>query len=165
MSQPRPLPTRVVADVRRLVESEELGEAYFGTAARLARSEEQRRCWAALRDLEIRTNRAVARFVDRAELVVASTNRAARAAGTSAGAGGLLIPDAIHLRLLKAGTRRYLPAFRRLADYYRGTDNASFFDYVVNHELAIIAYAEGALRGDRNALDPVLRLLDQPLET
>lgn len=164
MSHPKVLPADVLDDVRRLVESEELGEAYFGTAARLARTEAHRRRWTALRDLEIRTNRAVTRFIERTELVVAPTNRAARVVGTGAGTGGLLMPDSVHLKLLKAGTGRYLPAFRRLADYFRETDDAAFFDYVVNHELAIIACADGALRDDRDALDPVLRLLDRPLD-
>jgi hypothetical protein len=114
-----------------------------------------------LRDLEIRTNCAVGRFIERAALDLRPSNLAARASGTAAGAGGLLLPDAVHLRLLKRGTGRYLPAFRRLADHYRRTDNAAFFTYVVDHELAIIAYTQGALRRDRHAIDYVRRVLDR----
>ena len=65
--------------------------------------------------------------------------------------------------MIRHGTKRYLPAFQRLAEHYTDTDDAPFFDYVVRHELAIISFTTNALAAERNALDPVLRLLDEPV--
>lgn len=158
-----PLPTPVTRDLARLIESEALGVAFFTTAAHLSVTERERRAWGALRDLEIQTNAGVRRFVERAELPGAARNRIASTAGVSGGSGLRLVPFSTSLKVIRHGTKRYLPAFQRLAEHYTGTDEAEFFDYVVRHELAIISFTTRALSAERNALDPVLRLLDEPV--
>ena len=65
--------------------------------------------------------------------------------------------------MIRQGAKRYLPAFQRLAEHYSRSDEAPFFDYVVQHELAIISFTTATLATERGALDPVLRLLDVPV--
>ncbi len=158
-----PLPPRVTRDLARLIESEALGESMFATSARLSVTEQERRTWGALRDLEVQTNAGVHRFLERAEIPLTATHRLASAAGVSGAAGLRLAPSRLRLKVVRQGTKRYLPAFHRLAEHYAGTDEARFFDYVVQHELAIIAFTAKALAAERSALDPVLRLLDEPV--
>lgn len=158
-----PLPTQVTRDLARLVESEALGVAFFATAAHLSITEQERRAWGALRDLEVQTNAGVSSFVERAELPGGARNRIASTAGFSGGTGLRLVPFSTRLKVIRHGTKRYLPAFQRLAEHYTGTEDAMFFNYVVQHELAIISFTTKALAAERNALDPVLRLLDEPV--
>lgn len=164
---PQPLPVHVKRDLARLVESEALGEAMFATAAHLSLSDRERRAWSALRDLEIQTNAGVSSFIERTELSVRSGNRLASAAGVSGATATRVLPFSARLKTVRLGTKRYLPAFRRLAEHYAATEEAKFFDYVVRHELAIISFTTEALAEapteKRNALDPVLRLLDEPV--
>jgi hypothetical protein len=157
------LPTQVTRDLARLVESEALGEGFFTAAAHLSVSEQERRAWGALRDLEVQTKAGVTSFLERAELPGSATNRLASTAGVSGATGLRLAPFRTRLKVIRHGTKRYLPAFQRLADHYAGTEDARFFDYVVEHELAIISFTTGALAAERQALDPVLRLLDRPV--
>lgn len=156
-----PLPPAIARDLARLVESEELGTSVFGAAARVTRSDRHRRSWNALRDLEIQTNAGVADFIARSGLELKPTNTLARAAGSTGGAGLQLLPYGLQLRAVRLPADRYLPAFHRLARYYEGTEEAAFFDYVVQHELAIIEFTGKALADARGPLDPVLRLLDR----
>lgn len=158
-----PLPTQVKRDLARLVESEALGEGFFATAARLSGNDLERRAWGSLRDLEIQTQAGVRSFLERAELPGRAQNRLASTAGVSGATGLRLTPFRTRLKVIRHGTDRYLPAFHRLADHYSGTEHAAFFDYVVAHELAIISFTTDALAEERQALDPVLRLLDQPV--
>ncbi len=71
-----------------------------------------------------------------------------------------LLPYRLQLRTFGWVSKRYLPVFHRLARHYVGTEEAAFFDYVVQHELAIIEFASNALADARGPLDSVLRLLD-----
>ena len=158
-----PLPAHVRRDLARLIESEALGEAHFATAARLSRTGTERRAWSALRDLETQTKAGVSSFIERAELPGSAKNRIASTAGHSSATGLRLVPFSTRLKVTWHGTKRYLPAFQRLAEHYTGTDDAKFFDYVVRHELAIISFTTMALAAERGALDPVLRLLDEPV--
>jgi hypothetical protein len=155
------VPSGVRHDLRRLVESEALGAALFEAAAGHARTAERKRSWIALRDLEIQTKAAVARFIERSGLEVVATHRIAEIAGTTAGTGLVLLPYRHQLRAVRTGTARYLPAFRRLAEHYHRTQEAPFFDYVVRHELAIIEFTTNAIAVAGSALDPVNRLLDE----
>jgi hypothetical protein len=159
----QPLPAGVTRDLARLIESEALGVAFFATAAHLSVTEEERRAWGALRDLEIQTNAGVSSFVERAELPGGARNRIASTAGFAGGTGLRLVPFSTRLQVIRRGTKRYLPAFQRLAEHYTGTDEAMFFKYVVQHELAIISFTTRALAAERNALDPVRRLLENPV--
>jgi hypothetical protein len=157
---PSQLPRSVFRDLVRLVESEDLGESLFATAARLSTTDKAREQWRALEHLETQTKLGVRRFLDRSGLVVTPTNRLAIGAGTIGGVGLRVIPKRARLTAIRLGTRRYLPAFERLAAFYQRTDEAPFFDYVVEHERAIITFAELALAHDSNALDSVMRLLE-----
>ena len=157
------MPAPIRRDLHRLVESETLGMAFFGTAAKRARDESHRAAWSTLCELEVRTNDGVQAFLTRSAVVVAPTQPLAAAAGAAAGLGIRILPDNLSWRLLRQGTSRYLPAFKRLAQHYAGTSEQAFFDYVVKHELAIIDAAEHAERGDIRGLDAVHRLLDTPV--
>lgn len=154
------LPAPIVSDLNRLVESEEFGTSVFEAAARLTKSDRAQGAWGALRDLETQTNAGVVAFIARSGLALKPTNAAARAAGSSGGTVMHLLPYRLQLRTFGLVSKRYLPAFHRLSRHYEGTEEAAFFDYVVRHELAIIAFASNALAGARGPLDPVLRLLD-----
>jgi hypothetical protein len=154
------LPPPIVCDLNRLVESEEFGASLFETAAKLTRSDRTQCAWSALRDLERQTNAGVAAFIARSGISLEPTNAVARVAGFSGGTGMQLLPYRLQLRTFGLVSKRYLPAFRRLARHYEGTEEAAFFDYVVRHELAIIEFASNALADARGPLDPVLRLLD-----
>ena len=158
-----PLPIQVTRDLARLVESEALGEAFFATPAHLSISEQERRAWSALRDLEVQTNAGVGSFIERAELPGSAKNRVASVAGFSGSTGLRIVPFSTRLKVIRHGTKRYLPAYQRLAEHFAGTEHATFFDYVVQHELAIISFTSDALAEQRNALEPVLRLLDEPV--
>jgi hypothetical protein len=162
---PGQLPRSVLRDLRRLVESEDLGESLFAAAARLSVSDKAREQWRALEHLETQTKLGVRRFLDRSGLPVTPVNRLATGAGTVGGAGLHVIPEGARLAVIRLGTRRYLPAFERLAAFYQRTDEAPFFDYVVEHERAIITFTELALAHDRNALDRVMRLLERGAPT
>lgn len=160
---PQPPPRHVARDLARLIESEALGEAFFATAAQHSDSEPEHRAWTALRDLETRTMAGVSSFVQRAELPRSAENRLASTAGSSGASGLRLVSFENQLKVIRYGTKRYLPAFLRLAEHYRRSDDARFFDYVVQHELAIISFTTRALAAESDALDPVLRLLDEPV--
>lgn len=161
--RPSSLPRPVTRDLARLVESEALGEGFFGTAAKLSRDAQEHRAWEALHQLEVQTKAGVRGFLERAQLPGEARHRLASTAGVTGATGLRPAPFSLRLKVIRQGTHRYLPAFQRLAEHYAGTDEARFFDYVVQHELAIVAFTTDALAGERRALDPVLRLLDEPV--
>lgn len=154
------LPTHVLRDLSRLVESEYLGESLFATAAQLSTSEQARTQWRTLAYLETQTKDALHRFLDQYP-AVAPINRLATGAGAVGAVGLRTLPERSRLTAIRLGTRRYLPAFERLAAHFQRTQYTPFFDYVVQHEHAIISFTELALAHDRNALDPVMRLLER----
>lgn len=153
-------PAQLRRDLRRLVDSEEGGIALFTAAERVSQSEKSREAWHAMGELEIHTNDAVSRFLAMADIPVSPVSTPARIAGTVGGVVLPVVPSAVLGAVFRQGTKLFLPAFRRLAGHYRGTDYGEFFDYVVAHELALVDYATGAQRKDPNALDSVNRLLD-----
>ncbi|MEV0295323.1 hypothetical protein [Nocardia sp. NPDC050710] len=157
------IPASVAADLHRLVESEELGSSFFAAAADRAKSTRHRDAWQALCELEIRTQAGVTAFLERAQPHIPPSNTVADTVGRIGGSGLPLLPYGLQLRAVRETTTRYLPAFHRLASYYENTSEAAFFDYVVRHELAIIEFTSHALADAPAALDPVLRLLDQPV--
>ncbi|MEV0062745.1 hypothetical protein [Nocardia sp. NPDC050718] len=156
------IPTRIAADLHRLVESEDLGSSFFAAAADHA-SSRRRAGWQALHELEIRTQAGVSAFLERADLAIPSTNAMADTLGRIGGSGLHLMPYGLQLRAVRETTTRYLPAFHRLARHYENTAEAQFFDYVVRHELAIIEFTSHALADAPACIDPVLRLLDHPV--
>ncbi|MET9214518.1 MULTISPECIES: hypothetical protein [unclassified Nocardia] len=157
------IPTRIAADLHRLVESEDLGSSFFAAAADHASSARRRAGWQALHELEIRTQAGVSAFLERADLAIPSTNAMADTLGRIGGSGLHLMPYGLQLRAVRETTTRYLPAFHRLARHYENTAEAAFFDYVVRHELAIIEFTSHALADAPTCIDPVLRLLDHPV--
>ena len=94
---------------------------------------------------------------------LATTHRLAEAAGTLGGAALNHLPWRMQLDSVRLATRRYLPAFQRLAAAFERSDHQPFFDYAVNHELAIISFTGRALSSQRAPLDDVHRLLDTPM--
>lgn len=152
-------PSRTMRDLHRLVESEELGESLFGAMAEQSDSEKRSQAWELLRRLETQTKCGVQDFIERADLRLSGTHRPARIAGTLGGRALPQLPWRLQLDAVRLGTHRYLPAFRRLAYAYQSSSYSPFFDYVVNHELAIITFTEQAT-SDGRGLDDVKRLLD-----
>lgn len=150
---------QVVRDTARLVESEELGVSFFGAMARSARSAAAREPWDALYELEAQTNRAVTSYISRSGSALDPTDPVACVAGAAGGTGMTLLSDPLKYLVLKQSTRRYLPAFRRLSEHFVGTDEGGFFRYVLDHELAIIDFAEKARDHRDDALDQVTALL------
>lgn len=157
------LPPVVARDLARLVESEDLGEAFFGAAVRTCAARE-RDTWDALHALETKTRDGVRRFIERSGVDVRSIAPLAGTVGAFGGQALGRLPTHLALRAIKLGTRRYLPSFQRLAGFYAATPDAPFFDFVVDHELAIIACADATLAGVADALAPVVRLLDEPAD-
>lgn len=157
------MPSHVLADVRRLVESEELGESFFRAAANHAREERHVQAWDALHRLEIQTNHGVRRFIDHTGIGLSATQRLAQTAGAIGGSTMPHLPWQMQLKSVRLATRRYLPAFQRLATAFESSEYQVFFDYVVNHELAIIDFTGRALSAQRAPLDAVHRLLDTPV--
>lgn len=157
------IPRHVLADLRRLVESEELGEELAATAADHAREERHADAWHAIHRLEVQTNRGVQQFIERTGIQLSTTNRVAEAVGALSGTALTRLPWHIQLNAVRLGTRRYLPAFRRLATAFESSRYQSFFDYVVDHERAIISFTERALTSYRAPLDDLHRLLDRPV--
>ncbi|GAC66920.1 hypothetical protein [Gordonia soli] len=157
------IPAELRGDLRRLIESEELGESFFGAAAARSQDEARVKAWDALHRLEFQTNIGVRRFVETVGAGVTTTNRLAETAGTVGGTAMLLLPWRAQMTSVRLGTHRYLPAFRRLAAGFAGTEHQEFFDYVVAHELAIIDFTERTLFDERSPLDAVHRLLDRPV--
>lgn len=155
------LPPAVTADLRRLVESECLGVSLFAAAAERAHSHQHREAWRALHALEVKTQAGIASFIERTRPQIPSTNFLANTAGHVGGTGLQLLPYGLQLRAVRKGTTRYLPAFNRLARYFENSLEFPFFEYVVRHELAIIGFTSRALTRSPDALDPVLRLLDE----
>jgi hypothetical protein len=157
------IPGHVLTDLRRIVESEELGESFFRAAANRAREEGHAEAWHALHRLEVQTNCGVRLFIEHTGTQLATTHRLAEAAGTLGGAALNHLPWRMQLDSVRLATRRYLPAFQRLAAAFERSDHQPFFDYAVNHELAIISFTGRALSSQRAPLDDVHRLLDTPM--
>lgn len=150
---------QVLRDTARLVESEELGMSFFAAMARSARSATAREPWEALYELEAQTNRAVTAYISRSGLSLNPTHSVACVAGAAGGTGMTLLSDPLKCAVLKQSTRRYLPAFRRLSEHFVETDEGGFFRYVLDHELAIIDFAEKSRDHRDDALYQVTALL------
>lgn len=160
---PSRLPRSVRADLRRLVESEELGESFFSAAADRAHRNRDAEAWQALHRLEVQTNRGIKRFVEHHGIELATTNRRAETAGAFAGSALVYLPWPVQLQSVRVATHRYLPAFQRLSAAFTNSQYQPFFEYVVQHELAIIDFTRRALDSSRAALNAVQDLLDHPV--
>ena len=163
MSKTSRAPSRTMRDLHRLVESEVLGESLFRVMAKQSDSQKRSQAWELLRRLETQTKCGVQQFIERADLPLSGTNRPANIAGTLGGRSLPHLPWRFQLDAVRLATHRYLPAFRRLANAYQSSSYSPFFDYVVNHELAMITFTEQASTSNALCLDDVKRLLDKPV--
>ncbi|MFV8047981.1 hypothetical protein [Mycobacterium sp. 48b] len=151
--------------LRKLVESEELGESFALVAASHAREERQEEAWRTIHALEAQTNEATRKFLQHSGVCVKPTNRLAGTAGRFAAPPSVYWPWRVQLHSLRLATRRYLPVFQRLSDAFYGTAHQDFFEYVVDHEVAIIGFIERELAGKPASLDAIHRLLDAAVPT
>jgi hypothetical protein len=149
----------VLRSMRVLVESEVMGEQLFGIAERRAHTPRARSMWHALHALEEQTRDAVFAHLGDDVDRFARAVRVARIAGSVSGSSLWLMPRTLQLRSLVQGTRPFVSHFRRLDKYFAGTDQASFFSYVLAHEYAIAEVARRALAHADDALKPVEALL------
>ncbi|WKG12422.1 hypothetical protein QX204_13515 [Nocardia sp. PE-7] len=102
------IPAGVAADLRRLVESEDLGSSFFAAAADHTSSSRRRTTWQALHELEIRTQTGVSAFLERAHLAIPSSNAMADTVGRIGGSGLHLLPYGLQLRAVRETTTRSL---------------------------------------------------------
>ncbi|MBU9766359.1 hypothetical protein FR943_21260 [Mycobacterium sp. TNTM28] len=160
---PHPIAGHLRRGLARLVESEELGESFALAAASHARDEHQAHAWRVIHALEAQTNGATRKFLQHSGIDVSETNRLAAAAGRIAAPPSVYWPWKVQLHSLRLATRRYLPVFQGLADGFHGTPHQDFFEYVVDHEVAIIRFIERDLDGQPAPLDAMLRLLETPV--
>ncbi|WP_131815812.1 hypothetical protein [Mycobacteroides franklinii] len=156
-----PVDGSVRRGLAKLVESEELGESFALTAASHAREERQASAWASIHALEAQTNEETRKFLQHSGIEVNSSNRVAAKVGRIAAPPSVYWPWNVQLRSLRLATRRYLPVFQRLSEDFRGTPYQDFFEYVVDHEVAIIQFIERELDGKPSPLDAIARLLDR----
>ena len=99
------IPGHVLTDLRRIVESEELGESFFRAAANRAREEGHAEAWHALHRLEVQTNCGVRLFIEHTGTQLATTHRLAEAAGTLGGAALNHLPWRMQLDSVRLATR------------------------------------------------------------
>jgi len=146
-------------DLDLSVDSEVLGEALFGTAARIVRSHERREKWSALAALEAQTMKRLDEYLS-ASAQSGSAGAAARFRGQAMGVMFALLPWRAAMKALGDGTARYLAAFRRLETGAQSELDRSFFEYLVAHEVAIRDFAQAELSGaSEGSLAPIHALL------
>ena len=144
-------------DLAAIYRSEVTGEALFNTAAALTFSANKAK-WLTLAALERQTR---LRYLD----FVAEQPGAARFPAGSLllgyGFGVLfgLMPWRAAMNMLQSGTTPLIEVFTRL-DEHADENSKAFFDYVLQHELAIDAFARAELAGKPNAIEPVESLLE-----
>jgi len=143
-------------DLYGIYKSEVMGEALFSTAALLSRGE-RRGKWRALAALETQTReRYLAYESGRGQCPAYPVS--SRVGGYLFGLLFALCPWRTAMSMLKAGTPAFIEQFQRLVDHAPPED-APFFDYVLQHELAITRFAEHEMAGKGDTLADVERLL------
>jgi hypothetical protein len=162
MSSGGSLPRGVRRDLMVLVQSEVFGERTAAAAARVARPGPRRDTWEALRELEHQTGGLVGELVAGVQLGRRASEVADLAGRVVSGPAGLglgALPWRAQLVVTAHTTRPYLAAFQRLSRFFARPGERTFFDYVVDHELAIAELARRQLAGREDALAPVTALL------
>lgn len=156
--------TQYAKDLDRLYESEVLGELTFSIAEALTLSRPKREKWKVLRALEATTKGKLL------ALVAASGERVqcraiVRLQAVLAGIGLAIFPWRLSMSLIEMSTGPFLRVFERL-ERGANTETSDFFTFVVQHELAIVEFAQrersgssetslaraSALLGARNAV-------------
>lgn len=149
----------IIRSVRVLVVSEVFGAEAAAFAERHARDAAQRRIWAALHELESQTRDAVYDRLGDTAGRFATAARIANASGTTNGAAVAALPHRLQMRSLVMATKLFLPQFRKLDRYFADSPLATFFHYVLAHELAIAEVGKRVLSNHDEPLAPVEALL------
>ena len=146
------------SDLNKLLESEIFGEAVFYTAAKYAKSEEHKQKWLALAALETQTLERFQVFLKQNNLK-ATSRLHIKAQGNATGFALAKMPWKLAMYLLKDGTQPFMQAFERLCQY-ADQETQMFFEYVLNHEKSIYAFADKELKKQKTtSLDLVDQLL------
>lgn len=151
----------IVKDVGMVIMSESAGMQLFAVPERLARKSSEKNMWAALHELETQTHSAVFEMLgDEAHRFI-PRDKVAAASGVAAGMGLAALPRRLRFYALAEGTRVFVPRFQKLANHFNGTQWGPFFQYVLEHELAIADMSRRALAHDLAFLAPIENLLGQ----
>ena len=149
----------IMRSVRILVVSEVFGAQAAAFAERHARNATQRQIWAVLHELERQTRDAVYDQLGDSAGRFATAARVANASGTANGAAVTALPHRLQMRSLVMATKLFLPHFRKLDRHFAGSPRATFFHYVLAHELAIAELGRRVLTNHDEPLAPVDALL------
>lgn len=149
----------IIRSVRVLVVSEVFGVEAAAFAERHARTAAQREIWAALHELERQTRDAIYDRLGDTAVRFATAARVANATGTANGAAVTVLPHRLQMRSLVVATKPFLPHFRKLERHFAGSPSATFFNYVLAHELAIAELGGRVLGHHDEPLAPVEALL------
>ena len=149
----------IMRSVRILVVSEVFGAQAAAFAERHARNATQRQIWAVLHELERQTRDAVYDQLGATAGRFATAARVANASGTANGAAVTALPHRLQMRSLVMATKLFLPHFRKLDRHFAGSPRATFFHYVLAHELAIAELGRRVLTNHDEPLAPVDALL------
>jgi hypothetical protein len=147
-------------DLNRIYESEILGEILFATAARLAWSQQRKRKWLRLRELESQTKDRLIEFLQQRQQQ-ANLSGPVKARGYCYGLLLGLLPWPVSMKLLEHGTVPFLKVYKRLEEN-ADEESKEFFSYVVAHEEAIAEFARLERAGQSgNSIKAVMNLLGQ----
>ncbi|WP_173913056.1 hypothetical protein [Acinetobacter sp. Marseille-Q1618] len=146
-------------DLNKLLESEILGEAVFLSAAKHAKSPQQKQKWLALAALEMQTLERFQIFLTQNNLK-ATSRLHMKTQGKITGFALAKMPWKMAMYLLKDGTQPFMQAFQRLCQH-ADRDSQMFFEYVLNHEKSLYEFADKELKKQKTtSLDKVKYLLD-----
>ena len=150
-------PIIAVADLQLLFASERLGVAMFSTLQRLSINKSKIQKWQLLLALEQNTLAEVRALASRQGLPIPSTP-VATITGVFYGILFTLLPWKLNMRLLRSGTRAYLPLFERL----KAQHSDPVFGYLLAHEQALKVFAEQELHGNSsNAASAIRQVLGE----
>ena len=149
----------IIRSVRVLVVSEVFGVEAAAFAERHASNAAQRQIWALLHELERQTRDAIYDRLGDTAGRFAMAARVANASGTANGAAVTVLPHRVQMRSLVMATKPFLPHFRKLDRHFADTPGATFFHYVLAHELAIAELGRRVLTNQDEPLAPVEALL------
>jgi hypothetical protein len=143
----------------RAFEGEVFGEALFSELARTSSVPAEGEALAVLAVLEARMASALARMLQRFGLA-APDAMAGRRRGVEAARAFANRPWSAFLAKFEEGTQRALVGYERLRQAAPNADDPVLVA-LTDHELALRHFAEQSLRGDSDALDPVLAVIDR----
>jgi len=146
-------------DLKEIYKSEVTGEALFSTAAALSLSLDKKRKWQQLARLETQTRERYLSYV-RSTDEEARYPVVAKISGYLFGVVFALMPWRAAMEMLSAGTPPLIEVFCRLARNANENDQP-FFQYVVQHELAIADFARRELVGADDSMKRITGLLEE----